>query len=149
MADEKELIVLDSCSMLNILLPEEPFIDYGISLLEIIGENSICFCAPSYMKSECIYILGKAIYRKRITKQQAINYSVEIDNINILLMEQSFTANEILNKVIEYNLPAWDSGFIDLALTKNCRIATVEKDMRKECKRLGIEVFNEHLLPKI
>lgn len=111
--------------------------DYADDVLVALEGHSIL--VPTLWPIEITNALLVAERRKRI-KQSAIREFVELlDGLTVLMASQSVTesVSNILPLAREYNLPAYDAAYLDVAVRHGLPLATIDNNCKKRGVRLG------------
>lgn len=136
-------LVLDTSIMLSWFIKKEAH-PYAVSVRKAI-ENGMRVLTPATWTLDVAYQL-KLAERKGIIKEGHINQAMNLlSKLPIRSQVQlSCTAlNPIIRTTQSENMNVYDTPYLELALSKNLPLATVNETLRRIAEKLGILLFEQ------
>jgi predicted nucleic acid-binding protein len=98
---------------------------------------------PAHWPIELGNALLTAVRQKRISFERLTRISVEIEGLDVAV--ESPAAPNRFSALIEFaadqGLTLYDAAYVDLSMTKNATLATLDKAMRQTARRLNLNVL--------
>ncbi|MDB5656011.1 MAG: PilT protein [Tardiphaga sp.] len=133
------LIVLDASITVALLLNEPGF--KASELNEVLAKNQPV--VPAHWPIEVGNALLTAVRRKRIDGSRLAQVAAELRKLNVMV--EPPTALDRLTSMIKFaadqGLTLYDAAYVDLSMTKNATLATLDKAMRQAAGRLDLNVL--------
>lgn len=126
------MIVADTNTIAYLYLPS----DYSEHVEALLLKDPD-WIAPILWRSELRNILALYLRKKLISMDDALEIQQQAEN---LLKDNEYTVNsfEVLNTANESGCSAYDSEFICLAKSQNCKLITADKKILKQFPDLAI-----------
>lgn len=134
------MFVLD-CSMTMAWLFEDEKNEHSEKILDRLNDETTI--VPSLWILEVMNTLKVAEKRKRITISESVHFFETLKSLPIEI-DEGFSYNRvdsILFIARSYTLSSYDAAYLDLALRFEIPLATLDKDLIKGAKKLGIKVL--------
>jgi predicted nucleic acid-binding protein len=92
---------------------------------------------------EVISVLAKAQRRGWITPEKVRGFLEDLRSLNIRVDEES--ASRILGDVhplaVDLGLSGYDAAYLELAIRKSVPLATLDEDLQKAARKVGLDLF--------
>jgi predicted nucleic acid-binding protein len=92
---------------------------------------------------EVVSVLAKAERRGWITAEKVRGFLEDLRSLNIRVDEES--AGHILRDLhplaVDLGLSGYDAAYLELAIRKGLPLATLDEDLQKAARKVGLEVF--------
>ncbi|KZY34838.1 MULTISPECIES: type II toxin-antitoxin system VapC family toxin [unclassified Oleiphilus] len=126
------MIVADTNTIAYLYLPS----DYS-EYVEALLLKDPDWIAPILWRSELRNILALYLRKELISMEDALEIQQQAEN---LLKDNEYTVNsfEVLNTANESGCSAYDSEFICLAKSQNCKLVTADKKILKQFPDIAI-----------
>ncbi len=132
--------VLD-CSVFMSWCLNEKTIKESSKILKSITRHTIV--VPSLWCYEVTNVLTMAVRKNKLTVAQTHNL---MNDIHLLPIEFDKPTVENISNIFsiadQHKLSAYDASYIELALRKNIKLASFDKEVVKTAEKLGIHMFN-------
>jgi predicted nucleic acid-binding protein len=131
-------MVLDGSMTIGFLMEDERF-SGAIKVLEAIEKGTPTY-VPSLWWHETANALLMSERRKRSTQAGTINSLHVIRDLPVRPDEESeaVTAANAVRLAREFGLTVYDAAYLELAIRKNCLLATADKRLAKAARDAGI-----------
>jgi predicted nucleic acid-binding protein len=133
------LIVIDASITVAWLLNETGFEASGLN--EALAKNQPV--VPAHWPIEVGNALLTSVRRKRIDGSRLVQVAAELRKLNVLLEPPA--ALDQLTSMIKFaadqDLTLYDAAYVDLSMTRNATLATLDKAMRQAALRLKLNVL--------
>ena len=133
------MIVLDASITVALLLNEPGF--EASELNEVLANNQPV--VPAHWPIEVGNALLAAVRRKRIDGSRLIQVAAELRKLNVII-EPPVALDRLTSMIkvaADQNLTLYDAAYVDLSMTKNATLATLDKAMQQAAHRLNINVL--------
>lgn len=104
------------------------------------GDSAI---VPPFWPHEVLNALLTGEKRKRITKELIRSFLEDLSMLPITL--EHFPANLVFSRIQqlsrEYALTSYDAAYLDLALDGELPLATLDSDLRRAAKKVGVSLL--------
>jgi len=134
--------VIDSSSVLALLLPDEKYGADAAELRKLIDAQTVML-APAHWQTEVANGLLMAERRRRISQMEvgelldiALSMNVEIDGES-----ETNTVREAVGLGRQHKLTVYDAAYLELAMRRGTKLATLDADLRKAATASGIQVL--------
>ena len=127
-------VVVDASMALSWIFEDERN-DYSLQVATYVREHGAA--APALWRWEVQNSLLTALRRKRITEDALASHMEDIVAIAIDI-DVPFGFGTELTLAKQFNLTAYDAAYLELAMRRNCKLATNDTDLIKAAKSLGI-----------
>ncbi|HEV7878400.1 type II toxin-antitoxin system VapC family toxin [Bradyrhizobium sp.] len=133
------MIVLDASITVTWLLDEPSASD----LESVLSTERII--VPSHWTVEVGHAILKALRRNTIRQEQLVGIASDLDGLSISIQPPIDVAAivPLLNFAWEHGLTMYDAGYVQLALNRTAKLATLDKAMGQTAAKLGIEMLVE------
>ena len=134
------MFVVDASIVLSLILPDESNLRSAMLIERIKTEGAI---APSFLILELSNSLVSAFKQKRMTKEDIAECIHLFHQLSIQLVDiREFLALELITvSALDHNLNSYDTTYLDLAIAKNVRLATLDTTLIAAAERVGIKVI--------
>lgn len=131
------MIVVDA-SAVNAMLLREASAEAVIDALE----DEEMFLAPSLVLYEVGNALATAVRSGRITGDEALEFAETCAGLPWVLDTQSSRARygATLALSLSSGLTMYDAAFLEIARLRSCPLVTLDRDLAKAARKLGVEV---------
>ncbi|PHS38239.1 MAG: VapC toxin family PIN domain ribonuclease [Robiginitomaculum sp.] len=98
---------------------------------------------PQLWGYEFTNVMLQANKRERLTDTQLFTIFELFENLPITIIADTefLSFKTILALSQAENLTSYDAAYLDLAMTKNLPLATLDKALRRACKNVGVDVL--------
>jgi len=134
--------VMDSSSVLALLLPDEKYGADAMALRKLIDARTVLL-APAHLWMEVANGLLMAERRRRISQMEvsefldiALSMNVEIDSES-----ETSTVRETVGLGRRHGLTVYDAAYLELSMRRGTKLATLDADLRKAATASGIQVL--------
>lgn len=110
----------------------------GDEILERLVEEEMKGIVPSLWRLEVINVLSIAEKRKRISAARALLFLDFLLELPIVVDETPQELKDLLLLSREYDLSAYDTAYLDLALREQLPLATLDKKLSVAAARAGV-----------
>lgn len=134
------MIVVDSSVILATVLPDEQS-HYAEDVLNQLEEGHISAYVPALFHLEAANVLAITQRRQRITAKQAIQGMQIIGCLPLAVdTEASFppAIQRMVPLINTYHLTAYDACYLELALRRQFKIATLDKSLQAATEQEGV-----------
>jgi predicted nucleic acid-binding protein len=114
----------------------------GDSILESLMQNERSALVPSLWQLEVINVLSVAERQKRISIARAILFLNLLSDLPIQVDEGKKDPQALLFLSRTYELSAYDTAYLALALSAQIPLATLDKKLKTAAKLAGIPLIN-------
>jgi predicted nucleic acid-binding protein len=119
-----------------LVYPDEPT---PASAEQVVSEQMV---ATPLLRLELANSLRNGVLRKRYTPQEAEHFADALDGLQIdTTMHLPPSMRTAYSRALFSGLTPFDATYVDLALTLNLKLATLDDAMAAVARRLGISVF--------
>jgi len=133
-------IVLDASVALAWCFPDEGS-DYADEVLTAVAGQTITVPAIWPLEIANAVLVGER--RRRVKALEISRFAALLEELSIVQDSYSFT--ETIDRVLpvarDCNLAAYDAAYLELALRQNAPLATLDVDMQRAARRMGIPRF--------
>lgn len=134
-------VVLDASTAAAWVLREQSSaLDYADAVLQAAAEGAL-FHAPFLFEAEIAAVLLRAVRRRALTIEDMNEALVEIENIDVRIHHNPYTARRIIEIAGRYQLQAYDALYFDLAQALRLPIATLDGGLRTAARTYGVKLF--------
>ena len=134
------MFVLDASVVLAWGLRDE-YSAYAQRVLESLERTSAI--APALWIVEVSNILTMGLKRNRITEAEITSFLAGVKPLNIMIDNTNHQMDELIQFGHMYDLTAYDSIYLRLAIASGFPLATLDKAMRTAAKRVGVTLYLE------
>ena len=134
--------VMDSSSALALLLPDEKNGADAVALRKLIDVRTVLF-VPAHWQTEVANGLLMAERRRRISQMEAgefldiaLSMNVEVDGES-----ETSTMRETVGLGRQHKLTVYDAAYLELAMRRGAKLATLDADLREAAAASGIQVL--------
>ncbi len=134
------MIVIDCSILMAVLLPDEQH-PFALNIFEQARENQQELLIPSFLYIEANNVLLMASRRKRIEENKLNDYLKRISNLPVVVDNAAFLPKkqtELTRFAQKNGLSIYDAVYLELAMRKNCPLATLDKSLRHAAEMSGL-----------
>ncbi|MBN1292467.1 MAG: type II toxin-antitoxin system VapC family toxin [Candidatus Latescibacteria bacterium] len=135
------IVVVDNSIIMSWCFTDETN-EYAETVLDKLSEYTAL--VPSIWPLEVVNVLLVAERRKRIKQTDSIRFINLLAQLPIIAEHDCPDKRmmELLTLGRINNLSSYDASYLDLAIRKNCPIATLDKKMTEAAKKIDVTIFN-------
>ena len=114
---------------------------YADAVLDQLSESTAI--VPSLWPLEVVNVLLEAERRKRLKQVDSVRFLTLLLKLPIVVQEQESgqTMKDLLALGRTNNLSSYDASYLDLAMRKDCPIATLDKKLMEAAKRVDVAIL--------
>ncbi|MBB5047779.1 putative nucleic acid-binding protein [Rhodopseudomonas rhenobacensis] len=133
------MIVLDASMAIAWLLNESSFSDEGFN--ELIATESIV--VPAHWSAEVANALLVNLRRKRISEETLAAVVGDLGALDISVQSAVSTGrlSDLIGFAHRHGLTSYDAAYVELALERSARLATLDQQMRRAAATLEIPLI--------
>jgi predicted nucleic acid-binding protein len=133
-------VVLDASMALAWCFPDEASDYADRALVALKGHNVV---VPAVWALEVANALLVGERRKRLKKAEILRFVTLLEGLSLL--QESQPVNDCINRVLplarDCDLSAYDAAYLDLALRRSAPLATLDLNLQRAAKRVGVPSF--------
>ncbi len=136
------MLVVDCSVTMGWCFDEEQSAYCDEVLVELASKEAV---VPVIWLCEVANVLAVAERRKRIREAESLRFLHLLSTFPIWLddeLDQGKTV-EILSLARQLGISAYDAAYLELAIRRNCTLATCDRKLKKSAKALGVSLFRE------
>ena len=132
--------VLD-CSVTMAWCFEDEITDYTEKMLDELSDKTAI--VPSIWPLEVINVLLVAVRRKRLTAIKAVAFLERFSDLSIEVAPSRSinSVNSIFQLGLKEKLSGYDAAYLEIAMSRNLPIATLDKALIKAAKSVDVKVM--------
>jgi predicted nucleic acid-binding protein len=133
-------VVLDASVALAWCFPDEAS-DYADTVLVALEGSTVVVPAVWALEVANVLLVGER--RKRLKRPEIMRFVTLLEGLSILQDSQpvSDSVNKVLPLARDCNLSAYDAAYLELALRRGAPLATLDLNLRRAAKRVGVRFF--------
>lgn len=114
---------------------------YAGKVLEAMKQDSAL--VPVTWGLEVANVIAKAEAKTLVTEARSCAFLEMLDGVDIVVDAATFThaLSDTLQLARRYKLSAYDASYLELALRKGMPLATLDEDLHKAVKKVGVKKF--------
>ncbi len=129
-------VVIDCSVFISAMLKDE-FNPLSFGLVDKLVNNELKAVVPNIFFIEAANAILMSFRRNRITKTDLILYTNLLNNTEIE-SDYTFNAPEIIYLSTNHDLTTYDAAYLELALRRSCKIATLDKKLSQAAAQLNL-----------
>jgi len=133
--------VLDASSVLTWCFPDENSAEaQRVADMFKRGDTAV---VPSFWPHEVLNALVVGEKRKRISRALVRSFLSDLAKLPIALEQVPASAvfGRVQRLIREHSLTAYDAAYLDLALENGLPLATLDDDLLRACRKVGVELL--------
>lgn len=132
------MIVLDTSATLPLFLQDEN--DESIRpLFDQLGDVQVV--VPALWYYELTNALLFALRAGRATDKQLASYFEVVEGLGVYEDDQSGQSLRLIALANRFGLTVYDAAYLELAIRKDAELATLDKQLAKAAKKLGVRLI--------
>lgn len=138
---QKEYHYVLDCSVTMAWCFEDEVCDYTETALDLLDDKGAI--APAIWPLEVTNVLLMASKRKRLPPAKAAAFIDRLSDLPIYVANSKAlsSVSSILNLGHELDITSYDASYLELAMTKNLPLATLDKKLIAAAKKAGIALL--------
>ena len=115
--------------------------EYADAVLDKLSESKAV--VPSIWPLEVVNVLLVAERRERLKQADSVRFITLLSQLPIEVEQEwpEKTMRDLLALGRAQNLSSYDASYLDLAMRKDCPIATLDKRIRNAAKEISVAIF--------
>jgi predicted nucleic acid-binding protein len=127
--------VIDACVAAKWWLNDEEYIAEAVHVLKAVRRKEIELAVPTLWLYEMANVIVQAHRQKRLTKQQAEEFILEVHAMPVLIYPVYENLSRIANLALRHSLSAYDAAYLALAESRGCGLLTADEALFKTIGR--------------
>jgi len=123
--------VIDACVGAKWWLSDEEYVAEAAQVLKAVRKEEIQLCVPDLWIYELANVLVQTHRKKRLAKEQAQVFIVEIEGMPVLVYPIHEKMSRIIELASQYTLSAYDAAYLALAESLDCKLLTADDALFK------------------
>ena len=116
---------------------------YALSVREAVRHRSLRVVVPYTWVYEAAHVVAAYIARGDVTHQQGTRLLHALEDVFTVVVGQE-SATELAEFAGAHRLSGYDAAYVMLAERQNAPLATLDQDMKRVAKTLGVSLFQEY-----